>query len=389
MSIPELNIDLFAEDTLRNTPAVYRELRGAGAAVSLPKNDLFAITHFAAVRAALRADDQLVSSHGVAANDIINSIGGTATLTSDGDTHKRRRSVLTRPLSRTALEGVQHRINSTAEALVRTLLAKGSFCGVNDFAAHLPLNVVAELVGLEESGREQMLSWAAATFDALGPENSRTFAALETALGLFEYVQGLGPETVNADGWAAAALSEVESGVLSPEEAAGMIIDYTAPSLDTTILATAHMLWRLSVTDGAFETLKEHPEFIGSTVLESVRLASPIRGFTRFVKEDYDTGAGTIPAGARVAVLYASGNWDDNHYERASQFLLDRNPRDHVGWGHGTHSCAGMHLARMEMEALLRALLKHVARIETEEPEPILNNVLQGFGALPTRFHAG
>jgi cytochrome P450 len=205
-------------------------------------------------------------------------------------------------------------------------------------------------------------------------------------MGLLAYVQTLSPDSVRPGGWAEAILNEVPAGLLTPEEAAMMVVDYVAPALDTTILASAHMLWRLGTTPGAFDTLKANPDLVPSLVNESVRLASPIREFTRYAEEDFAFDAETIPAGARVAMLYASANWDERHYPDADQFQIDRNPRDHVGWGHGQHSCAGMHLARMEMEALARSMIKHVTSVETETPVPILNNVLQGFAVLPARF---
>lgn len=387
MIIPESDLDLFSDDTLINTPKRYKGLREIGPLVHLPTNDLYAVTHFDALRAALRANDILISGKGVAANDMINSAANEATITSDGDTHKHRRTILMRPLMPKSLDAVRQRVEETADALVESLVAKDQFCGVKDFASYLPLSIVAELVGLEESGRENMLDWAAATFDALGPMNDRTTSALQRAFGLLQYVKELGPDRVREGGWAQAILKAFEDREISEGEAAMMVVDYTAPSLDTTILASAHMLWRLGVTPGAYDALKENSDLIPSAVNESVRLASPIRGFTRFAQSDYATEYGSIPAGARVAVLYASANWDERHYDDADEFRIDRNPRDHVGWGHGAHSCAGMHLARLEMEALLRALVRHVRSIEFEEPTPIMNNVLQGFERLPAKFH--
>ena len=86
-------------------------------------------------------------------------------------------------------------------------------------------------------------------------------------------------------------------------------------------------------------------------------------------------------------MLYASGNWDENHYEQADSFQLDRNPRDQMGWGYGMHTCAGMQLARLEMESLLRALMRQVDRIDVGNPTPLMNNILQGFTDLPASFH--
>ena len=388
MRVPDVDIDLFADATLDDTPRWYGALREAGAIVHLPRNGLYAVTRFDLVRAALRADAVLVSRYGVAANDVINGTPADTTLTSDGETHARRRAILTRPLRPDSLRDVRKRIDTAADTLVDRLIGESSFCGVRDFAAHLPVSIVSELVGLEESGREHMLDWAAATFNALGPMNDRTREALTRALGLIAYVRELTPERMRPGGWASGVFAEMEAGTLTPMEAAMMVVDYVAPSLDTTILATAHMLWRLGVTDGAFDALRDDPALAGSLVDETVRLSSPIREFTRFAETDHVTDDGTVPAGNRVAILYASANWDDRRYPNADRFVIDRNPRDHVGWGHGVHLCAGKHLARMEMEALALALACKVRRIEVGEPVALVNNVLQGFEALPARLVA-
>jgi cytochrome P450 len=121
-------------------------------------------------------------------------------------------------------------------------------------------------------------------------------------------------------------------------------------------------------------------------VNETVRLASPIRGFTRQAAHDFQIGDSTIPKGARALILFASANRDERRYANPDKFELSRNPRDHVGWGHGPHTCAGMHLARLEMEVLLGSLVKHIASIEVGKPVLLRNNVLQGFERLPAKF---
>ncbi|MEM1366315.1 MAG: cytochrome P450 [Pseudomonadota bacterium] len=379
MTIPSSDIDFFGDETLQNTEAAYKALRDIGPIVYCEPNDLYVVAHYDAVRAALRADDILINGKGVAANELINSAPPDATLTSDGETHNRRRAILMRPLGPRAIHDISDRISGTADQLVQDLKTRKSFCGVKDFASHLPVSIVAELVGLTEDGRENMLSWAAATFDALGPLNERAQNALPMAGSLLHYTAGLTPDQVRSDGWAGRILAEADAGTITPAEATMMVVDYVAPSLDTTILASAQLLWSLGTTPGAFDQLKADPSLVNSAVNEAVRRASPIRAFTRFADTDYVTDYGTIPAGSRVPVMYASANWDERHYQNPQDYQIDRNPRDHVGWGHGAHTCAGMHLARAEMEALCRALIKHASSIQVAKPERILNNVLQGF----------
>jgi cytochrome P450 len=74
-------------------------------------------------------------------------------------------------------------------------------------------------------------------------------------------------------------------------------------------------------------------------------------------------------------------------YEDPDRFDLMRDARDHVAFGHGVHRCAGGHLAQLELEALLRALVLRVRRIEVGEPEILMSNVLRGYRAFPASFH--
>lgn len=383
---PSFEGDLYGAAALRDASQFHRALRDLGPAVWMPKHKLWAISRFDDVRAALRAGAVLVSGQGVAANDIVNRSAAPITLTSDGDVHMRRRQTLVQPLGAAALKALRARLEDEADKLVSRLAKGGEFDAVSNFAAHLPVTVVAELVGLNDEGRAKMLRWAAATFDALGVMNARGLAALPLLLELSRYVATLNRARVKPGGWAERLFDAADAGSISRDEANAMVIDYVAPALDTTILATAHMVWLLSITGGAYDQVRAQPELVASVVNETVRFASPIRGFTRLAVDDYEVGGTIIPKGSRALILFASANRDERHYENPDTFDPARNPRDHVGWGHGPHTCAGMHLARLEMEILLTALIRRVSRIKTGKPTLLKNNVLQGFKSLPAQF---
>ncbi len=383
---PTFRGDLYGRATLKNPAPSYRKLRDIGPAAWLSARKLWAIGRFDDVRAALRADSVLISGRGVAANDTINRANNPITLTSDGDVHQRRRRILMQPVAPGPLKDLATRLEAEADKLVGELTNGETFDAMARLASHLPVNVVADLVGLDDKGRKNMLRWAAATFNILGVMNTRGLLAMPKLLELGRYIQGLSRETVVPGSWAAGLFDAADRGELSHEEARAMVIDYVGPALDTTILATGHMIWRLGNTSGAYEMLRENPSLVPSVVNESVRLASPIRSFTRYAAADYDMGEVVIPQGSRVLILYAAANWDERHYPDPERFDVERNPRDHVGWGHGAHTCVGMHLARLEMEILLRSLVTSVKRIETDRPTLAWNNILQGFETLPARF---
>jgi cytochrome P450 len=378
--------DLYGAAALRNSLSRYKAIRDLGSVVWASRHKLWAVGRFEDVRQALRAADGLVSGQGVAANDQVNAIPMPITLTSDGEIHDRRRGVLIRPMTPGPLKDLRPRLEGQAEVLVDKLATGARFDAMASFASHLPVAVVAELVGLNEEGRAHMLRWAAATFEAMGAMNARGLAALPTLMELSRYVRGLDRSLVAKGGWAARLFDAADADELSAEEAAAMVIDYVGPSLDTTILATGHMVWRLANTPRAYDQLRAEPALIPSVVNEAVRLASPIRSFTRYAVEDVEIGDDVIPKGGRALILFASANRDERHYPDPDRFDIRRNPRDHLAWGHGPHVCVGMHLARLEMEVLLAALVRNVGAIETGRPSLAWNNVLQGFQRLPARF---
>src|SRR3546814_985983 len=94
----------------------------------------------------------------------------------------------------------------------------------------------------------------------------------------------------------------------------------------------------------------------------------------------------SIPKGARVMILYGCANRDERRFENPDRFDVTRDARDHLGWGTGPHMCAGMHLARMEMEVLLEALVEADVRLEAGEPVLAANAGLYGFAELPLRL---
>lgn len=382
---PELDLDLYAEAALRDSREVFARIREAGPVVWLPRNRLFAIGRFEDVRLALRNDEVYRSGEGVAANPIANRLGRDTTLFSDDETHNRRRRVLMASLSGKALGPSEPQINEQAELIVEKLCGGEEFETARDFSSHLPLAVVADLVGLEED-TDRMLRWAAATFDVLGPANKRGRTGAVRSLGLLIYSKLLRPGSVRPGSWAASVFEARDRGEVSAAEARSLIIDFVAPALDTTILATTHLLWALANNPQAWEQIRADPELGQRAVIENVRIASPIRGFTRMVAEDTEVDGVDLKRGSRVVLLFGAANLDESAFPEPEQFRLDRPTGVQLGWGHGAHTCVGLHLAKLEMNALVRAMTSRVAAVEAGEPTRLLNNTLQGISRLPARF---
>jgi hypothetical protein len=130
----------------------------------------------------------------------------------------------------------------------------------------------------------------------------------------------------------------------------------------------------------------DDPSLIPNAINEAVRIESPIRGFTRYLAADTQVGDTLIPKGGRALMLYASANRDERRWDDPAKFDVKRILTDHVGFGHGIHSCAGMQLARLEIRSIVTAMTRRVKRIEVGAPLLAMNNVLRGYTQLPVRF---
>jgi cytochrome P450 len=382
--LPEVDVDLFDEQSLRNPFAHYRAIRDAGEVVLLPKHDVLAVGRFEGVRAALRNPQGLVSGEGVGFTDLYNAGRGQSVLQADGELHRRLRSTLTKPLTTPVLREARAGLKEVIKERIESLTGCGVFDAIPKLASCLPLEVVSHLVGLPGDGRERMLAWAAASFNAVAPTYSQQDA--DALAEVRQFVIELSKEGVSPGSWAAKLFEAEQNGQLQSGEARKAIAAYIFPSLDTTILSKGHMLHQLGQSPEQLSLLQNRPELIPAAVLETVRHSAVVRWFARYAVSDVLIGDATIPAGQRVMILYGSANRDERHYQNPDKFDVTRDSRDHLGWGTGPHLCAGMGLAKLEMEVMLEALVEARVVLKTGEPIPSTNGGLYGFTSLPCRI---
>ncbi|HXH43455.1 MAG TPA: cytochrome P450 [Bradyrhizobium sp.] len=383
---PIYDVDLYSEEVLLDPYPHYGALRELGAVVWLPRNELHAVARFDDVRAALRNPAVFSSAEGVAANEHVNTISRGTTLASDAPLHDRLRAIIAAPLLPRALEEIAPAIRTEARRLVDELVARGRFDAVSDLAQHLPLTIVSKLVGLEDHGRSSMLRWAAATFNVLGTMNARACTALRDVQEMRAYLGGDEIRSrLRPGSWGDRIFAAADRGEVEPERCPVLMRDYLGPSLDTTIFATANLVLLFGRHPAQWDLVREDPALIPNAINEALRLESPVRGFTRHLAADATIGELTIPRESRVLLLYASANRDERKWQEPERFDVKRRANDHLGFGNGTHMCAGLHLARLEMTALLEVLVERVACFEIGEPVPALNNVLRGLASLPVR----
>ena len=118
-----------------------------------------------------------------------------------------------------------------------------------------------------------------------------------------------------------------------------------------------------------------------------IRWTTPVKHFMRTATEDYTLRGKTIRKGDGLALFYWSGNRDEEVFEDPFEFRVDRDVKKQVAFGYGVHVCLGMHLARMEIKALLNELLPRLESIELAgEPQSTRANFVSGLKSLPIRY---
>ncbi len=382
--------NLYSTDAIRNPYPHYARLRELGAVVWLPRQRVFALPRYAECKAVLRDDATYLSGHGVGLNPFVNRLSRGTTLNSDGEEHEQRRKLLAHRMLPRALRSMSDAIEAQAEAVVAAAVKRGDVDGVADVARALPLAVVPDLLGWPSDGREHLLAWGAATFDALGPVNHIAARAVPTSLQMMGFSKRVvRRRSVSEGSMGHDILMAQDAGKLKRGECSALLIDYLAPSLDTTISGIASALALFARHPDQWELLKAEPALVPNAINEVLRYEPPLRAFSRKALRDNAIGGVDLPAGARVLVIYASANRDEREWTDPDTFDIRRDANRQLGFGHGTHACAGQGLARVEMQAILAALLRQVDRMELAGDAAWgVNNIIRCYQRLPLRLIA-
>jgi len=170
---------------------------------------------------------------------------------------------------------------------------------------------------------------------------------------------------------------------LAKIEALGYIILLLAAGNETTTNLITH-----SVIDFTKFNLwgKISRDSLMSSIEEVLRFSPPVRRTFRIAKEDVEIGGKIIKKGEGIKVWIASANRDEDVFSNPDSFDINRRPNPHLSFGAGIHLCLGASLARMEAKVLLEEMINRCKKVEVlEEPEPIPNEILNGFKSLKVR----
>ena len=159
---------------------------------------------------------------------------------------------------------------------------------------------------------------------------------------------------------------------------------------DTTRNSMTGSLYALNKYPDQYEKLKADPSLIPNLVNETIRWQTPLAHMRRNAVEDVEIGGQKIRKGDKVVMWYVSGNRDEDVFENADDFQIDRpNARNHISFGFGIHRCMGNKVAELQLRILWEEIMKRFDRIEVVgEPVRLKHPAIMGYSELPVRINA-
>jgi cytochrome P450 len=309
----------------------------------------------------------------------------------DDPRHGPFRRLLTPSMLPRALRNIEDDLTQRSRRIVGDALAKGECDFVLDIAAELPLQAVAQLIGVPQEDRHRLFEWATATLDygdrELGQKSERT---VQAAAEMYAYGGELIARKKREPGddlISVVAASTIDGEPLAELEMQMLFNLLMAAGSETTRNTITLGLLGLLEVPGLWARLDEDRAGVPGAVEEMLRWASSTPYNRRTATEDHELGGRPIRAGDKVVVWWAAANRDESVFPDPHAFDASRSPNPHLALGRGAHFCLGAPLARMEIRLVLGALLDLVETIEVVGPvEHARSNKHSGVRHLPVRL---
>ncbi len=385
---PVSDWDPFSDAALADPFTAYEELRKLAPIVYLQKYDCLAVLDFDAMAEVLNDWETYSSAAGVGLANFNTDPPWrpkSIILEVDPPEHDLARRVLNRVLCRPTMEKMRENFSVEAERLVASLITQKEFDGVKELAEVYPLMVFPDAVGLAREGRENLLLYGSMVFNAAYTGNRHFEEAAENSEQTVAWIlKQCARDALSKDGLGAQTYAAADKGEISEEEAGMLVRSLLSAGVDTTVNAIGSALYCFGRFPRQWEILKENPDLARGVIDEVLRLEGGVINFFRTTTQESDLCGYLLPANTKVLVLFSAANRDPKHWQTPEKFDIQRDSRDHLGFGGGIHKCVGQMVARLEMELILTELVKNVSKLEIiGEPVRRLNNGLRGLDSLP------
>ena len=321
--------------------------------------------------------------------------GGNLMLFMDPPDHTRYRKLVNRGFTPRMIGQLEPHIRELTDQVLDAAVAKG---GEMDFvvevAAELPLEVIAELIGVPRDDRHKIFEWSNRMIGSEDPEYSVTEEEVfQAQVEMFMYAQQLAEQRRSHpldDIITALLSSEVDGESLSDMDFNLFFLLLSVAGNETTRNAISHGMNAFLENPDQYQLLVSDPDrHLPGAVEEILRWASPVMYFRRNCTKDTVVGGETIREGDKISLWYISANRDEDVFDEPFRFDITRDPNPHIAFGGGgPHFCLGAQLARLEIRMLFEELAKRYPRIEAlGPPDRLRSNFIGGIKHLPVALH--
>jgi cytochrome P450 len=348
-----------------------------------------ALTHPALLKNSEPSEDALAAA-GFTGNKPGVGLGGQM-LEADPPEHTRLRKLVSGAFTPRRTQELGPRIQEISDALIDSMAAAPGHEAdlVQAFTGPLPVTVIAELLGIPESDRDDFRVWTSRALDYSSPGHRAAIADLHRLLaGLIEDKRARPADDLLSD---LIAKRDQEAGMLSDQELVGTALLLIVAGHETTVNLLGNALFALLRDPEQAQLLRDRPELIPQAVEEFLRYDPSVELTTfRYAAADLELGGQPIARGDVLAVALTSASRDaPNEGDRDSLDVTRSNPR-HLAFGHGIHHCLGAPLARLEAVTALSTFLRRVDGLEATRPldeiDWIPAGMMHGPLQLPVRF---
>ncbi|MDT9693080.1 cytochrome P450 [Streptomyces sp. P9(2023)] len=313
-------------------------------------------------------------------------------LNMDPPEHTRVRQIVQRGFTPRAIRTLETALRERARAIVeeakRNAAADGTFDFVTQVAVELPLQAIAELIGVPQDDRSRIFEWSNKMVAYDDPEYAITEEiGAEAAMELIGYSMNLAAarKECPAKDIVTQLVAAEDQGNLSSDEFGFFVLLLAVAGNETTRNAISHGMHAFLTHPDEWELYKrERP---ATTAEEIVRWATPVVSFQRTATQDTEIGGQKIRRGDRVGLFYSSANYDPEVFESPEKFDITRDPNPHLGFGGGgPHFCLGKSLAVNEIDLIFNALADVLPDLTlVDEPRRLRAAWLNGIKELRVR----
>ncbi len=309
----------------------------------------------------------------------------------DPPEHARYRKLVSVGFTPRSIAEQEPRHHEIVDKILDGVASKGSCDFVTDIAAELPLEVIAELLGVPHEDRHKVFEWSNRMLGGEDPEYKLPIdEGRMVALSMFAYANGLAEarrDRPQDDLVSAIIHGAVDGDRLSIPEFDSFFLLLAVAGNETTRNLISHGMLLLMEHPDQLQRLIDEPALIPSAVEEMLRYRPPVMYFRRTATEDTELRGEKIRKGDKVTLWYPSANRDEDVFPDADRFDVARTPNDHLAFGIGEHFCLGANLARLEINIMFEQLVQRLRDVQLAGPvEYLRSHFIDGLKHMPVKY---